>query len=119
MSRKVLVMEDAVFIREIEKRFLRNTDCEIVGETNSETEGLKIFKSKKPDLVILDLHLAEGSGLSALKGLREINPDAKILVVTSYNEELEQNKELRSQVSAVLTKPFTEEEFTSAINSLF
>ena len=118
-EKAVLVIEDAVFVREIEKRYLRNNGFNLIGETNSEQEGVELFRAHDPDLVILDLHLAEGTGINAIRRILEIKPDARLVVVTSYDEEIkEENPELVSRIAAILTKPFTEEEFMQAIQKL-
>jgi two-component system, chemotaxis family, chemotaxis protein CheY len=119
MSKKaVLILEDAVFIRQIEKKFLKSLDYEISGETSSASEGVQLYRDKRPDLVIVDLTLAEGSGQSAIKSILEINPDACIVVVTSNSELLDQEPGLRTRVASVILKPFSEEEFLSRIKEL-
>ena len=118
MSRTVLILEDAVFIRAMEKKYLTSNNFEIAGETNSEDEGISMFKSLNPDLVIIDLKLAEGTGMGAIQRIKEINPRAKMLVITSYGEDLKKNAEISRQVSGILLKPFSEEEFIDKINGI-
>ena len=117
-SKAVLILEDAVFIREMEKKFLRNNNFEIKGETNSEDQGVALYEKTRPDLVIVDLQLAQGDGKSAIARIKKIDANARVLVITSYGEHLEEDKELRDSISAVLLKPFTEEEFIKTINGI-
>ena len=118
-AKSVLILEDAIFIREIEKRYLKNNGYDIIGETNSEDEGVKIFRESKPALVVLDLHLAQGTGIDAARRMKEINPEARVVVVTSYDEELSEHPDLKAWFAVVLTKPFTEEEFVKALQGAF
>lgn len=120
MSKKaVLILEDAVFVREIEKKLLKKNDFEIVGETNSQDEGVELYRKLSPDLVLVDLKLAQGTGDEAMREIMKFDTGAKFVVVTSYGEGLDNDPELRSRVAALLHKPFTEEEFIKTVNGLF
>lgn len=119
MSKKAIIVEDAVFIREVQKKFLKKAGWEIVGETNSSQEALNLLTTQKPDLIVLDLVLTDGSGYDILKNIRDRQPPVKILVATSYSEALTgENPELARLVSQTIRKPFSEEEFAEALANL-
>ena len=112
-NKKVLIMEDAVFIRAMERRFLESAGYEIVGETNSEAECVDLYKKFRPDLLIADLALAEGTGGGAIESIKQFDPALKYIVVTSYADQV--SEEMRGQALAVLIKPFSESEFAAAL----
>lgn len=114
-KRKVLIMEDAVFIRAMERRFLESAGYEIVGETNSEKECVEMYKKLRPNLLIADLALAEGTGGGAIKSISEFDPSFEFIVVTSYADQI--SEEMRSKARAILIKPFSETEFAAALNA--
>ncbi|MCR9140838.1 MAG: response regulator [bacterium] len=114
-NRKVLIMEDAVFIRAMERRFLESAGYEIVGETNSEKECVELYKKFRPDLLIADLALAEGTGGGAIQSISEFDPGFQYIVVTSYADQI--SEEMRGKAQAVLIKPFSEAEFAAALKA--
>ena len=118
-KKAVLILEDAVFVREIQKKLLKKSDFEIVGETNSQDEGVKLYRELSPDLVLVDLKLAQGTGDDAMRSILEFDSSARFVVVTSSGAGVERDPELKQRVAAVLHKPFTEEEFINTVNGLF
>lgn len=113
--RKVLIMEDAVFIRAMERRFLESAGYEIVGETNSEKECVKLYCKLQPDLLIADLALAEGTGGGAIETILGFDENLKYIVVTSYADQI--SEEMRQRAQGVLIKPFSEAEFAAALKA--
>ncbi len=111
MSQKILIIEDAVFVREMEKKILLQNGFEVIGETSSETEGIAIYQKGSPDLVIVDLQLAEGTGIGAMAQIAKINPNARFIVITSHTDMLDElNDGAKQQILGVLNKPFAADE---------
>lgn len=82
MSIRVIIVDDEKDLRDVLAEFLEIHDIKVVGTAESAGDGVKLFMAKKPDVVLLDLHLAESSGFVALQKIRKINRDAKVIMVT-------------------------------------
>lgn len=115
---KVLILEDAIFVREMEKKFLRGLGFSTFVETNSETEAVAQLDHNRFGLAIIDLHIAEGSGESAIQKIRARDARLPIVVVTSFPDRLQDNQLAKNSYNAILAKPFTEKDFRSKISEV-
>jgi len=87
---KILLIEDSAFQRSFIKKLLVGAGYKNIVLAASGEEGLKKYKSEKPDLVLLDLILPTMTGSDVLKALRklnDVNPDVKVIVVTVVSQE--------------------------------
>ena len=82
---KVYLVEDSALIRERLAAMLRTLEgLEIVGEAEAPEAALLGIKASRPDVVILDLQLSGGSGLSVLRQLHDFAPNVVPIVLTNY-----------------------------------
>lgn len=86
MSRLLLV-EDHVLVRESIRAFLREASFEVVGEASTGVEAVQLAEELQPDLVIMDIHLPEMSGIEATRRIRQTSPNIRVLALTAYNEQ--------------------------------
>lgn len=93
-------------------------DLEVVGQAESVRDLLREASLHSPDVVCLDLNLADGSGLKAVAPLRAICPGVKILVVTAQNDSSYVHAALAAGVNGYLSKTAPENEFLSAIRAV-
>ena len=105
MSR-ILIVDDHVLIRAGVRRYLehRFRDSKVVGEAESEDAAFNQAVKEKPDLVILDLTLTEGHGLSLLRRLRERFPSIKLLVYSGHPERVYAGPALQSGADGYVMK---------------
>jgi DNA-binding NarL/FixJ family response regulator len=83
--KKVLLVDDHDLIRQgLRRAFERAEDFTVVAEASSVAEGLAVAAQHKPDVVLMDIRLPDGSGLDAVKKLRAANPHMGIVVLTMY-----------------------------------
>lgn len=84
MSRKILIIEDDKFLRELMVRKLVNDGYEVIEATNGE-EGVRTAKAEKPDLILLDLILPGIDGFESLTRIRKDQEIANIPVIILSN----------------------------------
>src|SRR3954454_18515751 len=83
MHIRILLVDDFPLIREGFAAALKTDPAlEVVGQADGGDEGLRLAQELQPDVVILDLHMPEMGGMTALERLRSEVPDAKVLIVT-------------------------------------
>jgi NarL family two-component system response regulator LiaR len=85
---RVLLVDDHAVVREGLRAFLALQDgIEVVGEAGNGDEAVQLAAQLAPDVVLLDLVMPAGDGLSAIHRLRVTAPDARVLVLTSYADD--------------------------------
>ena len=115
----VLVVDDSGFMRNLIKRHIGTLDVDVVGEAENGKIAVEKYIELKPDIITLDLAMHEHGGLEALKEIRKIDPDAKVIIVCSIagrSAILEEVKALG--VHAIINKPLKDEELEDAVREL-
>lgn len=114
---KILIVDDSSLSRRILTKIISREGREII-EANNGLAAIELFSIEKPDLVFLDLNMPDLPGLEVLKNIKEINPEAKIVVATADLQEITKKLALESGAFAIINKPFNENEVQALINSL-
>ena len=80
MGKKVLIVDDAAFMRMMLKDILTKNGYEVVGEAENGAKAVEKYKEVTPDLVTMDITMPEMDGISALKNIRSIDSNAKVIL---------------------------------------
>ena len=80
MAYKVLIVDDAAFMRMMIKDILTKNGFEVVGEAADGIQAIEKYKETQPDLVTMDITMPEMDGITALKQIQEFNPSAIIIM---------------------------------------
>ena len=76
MATRVLIVDDAAFMRMMVKDILSKNGYEIVGEAENGMKALEKFQELKPDLVTMDITMPEMDGITAVKDIKKVDPNA-------------------------------------------
>lgn len=102
---KVLVVDDHPFVRlGISTIIHTQPDMVVVSEAGSGEEAIALFCEVRPDLTIMDLNLGHMSGVDCIRKLREQNPDARFVVLTTYRGDEDIYQALNAGASGYLIK---------------
>jgi len=112
---KILIVDDALFMRQVIKNALTPLGFDIVGEAENGTEGVEKYMALKPDLVTMDIVMPGEDGISALKKIKEFNPDAKVIMITAVDQRDSMLEAMHLGVADFVVKPFDNERIVSAI----
>ncbi|MBP5454297.1 MAG: response regulator, partial [Lachnospiraceae bacterium] len=117
---KVLIVEDEVRIREGLIKLLEKigNEYEVVGQANDGSEGLKLCKSLKPDLIITDVQMPNMDGLEMLKAIFSENINVKAIVLSAYSEFEYARTAMKLGVTEYLLKPINLSDFSQALESI-
>ena len=115
---KVLIVDDAAFMRISIKNMLTKNGYEVVGEAENGLIGIELYKELQPDIVTMDITMPEMSGLDALKEITKIDPQAKIVMVSAMGQEAMVREAIVSGAKGFIVKPFKEEGIIAAIKKL-
>ncbi len=114
---KVLIVEDAPFIREMIRDILESHDHEIVGEAANGLEAIEKYKALKPDVVLMDILMPGMDGLSAIMKIVEQDPKARIIVVSALVKEALRKEAMRAGAIDFVAKPFQVERLLEAVRA--
>jgi two-component system response regulator EvgA len=115
---KVLLIDNQPMIRFATRVLLEREGYEIVGETEVGVEGLSLARALQPDLVIVDIAIPKLDGLEVVSRLSAMDPNLKLLVLTSLPASLYANRCLQAGATGYLSKQENEANLLSAIRSL-
>ncbi len=114
-GKKILIVDDAAFIRTMVKDILVPRGFEIVGEATNGNEAVKKYMELKPDLVTMDITMREKDGLEAAREILQKDPNARIIMVTALGQEQLLIESFKIGVKDFVVKPFEPERILSAV----
>lgn len=118
MSKKVLIVDDSIVIRNLLRKTLEKRGYLICGDAKNGKEGVEMFKEFAPDFVFMDITMPIMDGLEATKNIMGINPNAKIIMLSAMGDDEVLDEAKESGVSIFLKKPFNEFKIASALSAL-
>jgi len=113
---RVMIADDSKAIRILLKDIILNGKHELVAEAADGAEAVEKFVDLKPDVLLLDLVLPKKDGLTALKKIKEINPNAKIIMITVLDNKQMIQDCISAGAQAYITKPFTADDVLKSIS---
>ncbi len=114
MSR-ILIVEDAAYVREVFRHALVSHDYDIAGEASNGAEAVDKYRALMPDAVIMDLLMPVMDGISAMKRIREFDPKARIVVVSALLGRSVKEDAMRAGAIDFVSKPFDIERLLRAV----
>jgi len=85
MGIRLLLADDHEVVRTGLASLLANTDIEVVAEARGGEEAVRLAKEHRPDVVLLDIRMADGDGLSALEAIHEALPETHVVMLSTYD----------------------------------
>jgi len=114
----VLVVDDSSLMRRLIKNIVIKNGYEVVGEAVNGKLGVEKYKELHPDLVTLDMVMDEMNGIEALKLIKEENPEANVIMVSSMGQEVIVKEAILAGANNFLIKPFDEKQVIEALSKL-
>ena len=115
MIKKALLVDDSPLIHIILRKTLEKHGYIVCGDAKDGKEGVELFKALSPDIVFMDITMPVMDGLEAVKNIRQINKDVRIIMLSAMGDDeiVQQAKDLG--VNIFLKKPFDDYKIISAI----
>lgn len=115
--KSVLIVDDAAFMRLNLKNILKD-EYEIAGEAKDGQEAVEMYQELQPDFVTMDITMPVMDGLEAIKAIKDINPDACIVVCSAMGQQKMIIKAIEAGAKDFIVKPFKEERVVGAVKKL-
>lgn len=116
--KKVLVVDDAAFMRISIKNMISKHGFEVVGEAANGNEAVAKYKELNPDIVTMDITMPDKTGLEALKEIMEYDPNATVVMVSALGQEGMMKEAITSGAKGFIVKPFKEDIIVDALSKL-
>ncbi|RZK30148.1 MAG: response regulator [Hymenobacter sp.] len=110
MNKRILIVDDSFYMRTMLKNMLTDAGYDVVGEAANGAQALEMAVATTPDLITLDVILPDNTGLDVLKGIRQHQPDAKVVMCSAVGQETIVNEAIENGALAYIVKPFSEEQ---------
>lgn len=104
--KKILVVDDALIIRKMITELAKECGWDIAGEAKDGQEACEIYRNQKPDLVTMDMVMPNMDGLEALKKIRELDANARIIMISAVNQKDKLAESIQAGASDFIVKPF-------------
>jgi two-component system, chemotaxis family, chemotaxis protein CheY len=115
---RVLIVDDAAFMRGTLKIMLERNGYEIAGEAENGEEAIAKYIELEPDIVTLDITMPKMDGVRALKSIVQIDRYAKVVMVSAMGQETLVRESIINGAKGFVVKPFKEETVVKALEKL-
>ena len=112
---RILVADDAAFMRMMIKNILTQNGHEVVGEAENGAEAVERYAELKPDVTTMDITMPEKDGIAALKEILASDPSAKVVMCSALGQEAKVIESIRSGAKDFVVKPFQQDRVLSAV----
>lgn len=116
MEKTLLVVDDAMIMRELIKDAAISAGWTIVGEAQNGEEAFQLYKELKPSLMTIDLVMPEFDGIHGLSRVKEEFPEAKVIVISALDQESVLKKAFSLGAADFIVKPFNPESLASTLD---
>ncbi len=115
MGTRVMIADDAAFMRMLLKGILEKGGYEVVAEAKDGVEAIEKFKELKPQVVTMDITMPDIDGIHAVKEIMAMDPDAKIIMVSAMGQQAMVVDAMKAGVKDFIVKPFQAEHILATL----
>ncbi len=115
MPNRVLIADDAAFMREMLRDILGGGDYEVVAEAADGAEAVEMFRAHAPDLVTLDIVMPRKNGIDALREILSSDPGACVVMCSALGQEVLVAEALESGARDFVVKPFKPDQVRTVV----
>jgi two-component system chemotaxis response regulator CheY len=112
---KILVVDDAAFMRMMIKDILSKNGFEVVGEAADGAQAIDKYQELRPDLVTMDITMPDVDGIEALKRIRAFDPNARVIVCSAMGQQTMVIEAIQAGAKDFIVKPFQADRVIEAV----
>lgn len=118
MEKRILICDDATFMRMMIKDILIKNGYEVAGEAENGLVAIEKYNELKPDLVLMDITMPEMDGITALKKIVESDSEAKIIMCSAMGQQSMVIDSIQAGAKDFIVKPFQAERVVEAVQKV-
>lgn len=107
--KRVLIVDDAAFMRLAIKSILEKNNFQVVGEAENGLVAISKYKELEPDIVTMDITMPKMDGIDAVKEILKIDKDATVVIISAIGQETMVKKAILAGAKTFIVKPFKED----------
>ncbi|MBM7603312.1 two-component system chemotaxis response regulator CheY [Metabacillus crassostreae] len=115
MAHRIMIVDDAAFMRMMIKDILTKNGYEVVAEAADGAQAVEKYKEHQPDLVTMDITMPEMDGIQALKEIKQINGSAKVIMCSAMGQQSMVIDAIQAGAKDFIVKPFQADRVLEAI----
>ena len=115
MSKKILIVDDAAFMRMMIKDILTKNGFIVAGEAENGIKAVEKYKELRPDLVIMDITMPDMDGIQAVREIKKIDPGAKIVMCSDMGQQAIVIESIQAGAREFVVKPFPADRVIEAV----
>ncbi|WP_042223761.1 response regulator [Oceanobacillus manasiensis] len=115
MAQRILIVDDAAFMRMMIKDILTKNGFNVVGEAQDGVQAVEKYNELEPDLVTMDITMPEKDGITALKEIKTKHPNAKIIMCSAMGQQAMVIDAIQAGAKDFIVKPFQSDRVIEAI----
>ena len=115
MATRVLIVDDAKFMRYMLKNILTDIGYEVIGEAADGAQACEMYKQLAPDIVTMDIVMPNINGIEALKEIRSTDPNARVVMISAIDQREPLMEALKFGAADYVVKPFEKERVEEAM----
>ncbi len=116
--KKILIVDDAAFMRAALRQMLIKNGYEIVGEAENGNDAFEKYKTLMPDIVTMDITMPECTGIEALKMIKKFDKEAKVIMISAMGQEGMVIDSVLAGARSFIVKPFVESKVIEALSQI-
>lgn len=114
----ILIVDDAAFMRMMIKDILTKNGYVVVGEAENGLKAVEKFKEHSPDLVIMDITMPEMDGIQAVKQIKALNSNAKVIMCSAMGQQAMVIESIQAGARDFIVKPFQADRVIEAVKKV-
>ncbi|MDE6926444.1 MAG: response regulator [Acetatifactor sp.] len=118
MAKNILVCDDAAFMRMMIKDILTKNGYNVAGEAENGAKAVEKYKELTPDLVLMDITMPEMDGIQALKEIRKLDANSKIIMCSAMGQQAMVIEAIQNGAKDFIVKPFQAERVLEAVKKV-
>jgi two-component system chemotaxis response regulator CheY len=115
VANRILVVDDAAFMRMMIRDILTKNGFEVCGEANDGFQAIEKYKELRPDLVTMDITMPEMDGIAALREIKKLDPQAKVVMCSAMGQQGMVIDAIQAGAKDFIVKPFQPDRVIEAI----
>jgi two-component system chemotaxis response regulator CheY len=116
MDKKILIVDDAPFMRRMIRDILEKNDFEVIGESEDGEVAVRMYNDLHPDLVIMDITMPKMDGITAVREIMKTDSNAKIIICSAIGQQPMVIESILAGAKDFIVKPFEAVRVVESIN---
>jgi len=115
VAKRVLIVDDAAFMRMMIRDILTKNGFEVAGEAENGQRAVEMYQELRPDVVTMDITMPEMDGITAVKEIKKRDPGARVIMCSAMGQQMMVMEAIQAGALDFIVKPFQQERVLQAL----